>query len=109
MLKALNELSDFKIAYDINDDDTAEETIIYLYLAIRLKPLLGVAKIDGPKINNIADILADHYFDREISLDLLINVVYNYINTHKKCPSERILSDDIEALLKEYAEIEWKH
>lgn len=108
MIKALELLEEYKIENNIDkeDDNFAEEDIVYLYLAIRLKPLIGTAGISENRINNIATFLAEHYFDKEISLDLMINAIYNYINATKNCPSDKLLTDDIEALLEDYTE--WK-
>lgn len=105
MLKALDVLDDFIIDSDCIELDEVEETIIYLYLAMRLNPLNGKLDINENRINNIANILADNYFDKEISLDLMINAIYNYINTTSHSPSDQLLSDDIESFLTKYSEV----
>ena len=79
MLKALDVLEDLAVV-SAQDDDEIEETVIFLYLGIRLKPLLGKYNIDEDKINEIATQLADNYFDKSLSLDLMINSIYNYFN-----------------------------
>ena len=106
MIEALEILEEYKIiqGFDKEDDDTVEEDIVYLYLAIRLKPLLNVAGINKNRLNKIAELFADNYFDKELSLDLMINALYNYINATKTAPSNRLLSDDIETLLEDYLE-----
>lgn len=103
MLKALDMLEDLA-ADSAQDDDEIEETVVFLYLGIRLKPLLGKYNINKDKINEIATQLADNYFDESLSLDLMINSIYNYINKHKQCPSDILLSDNIEILLSNYLE-----
>lgn len=104
MIKALDEYLSYVDVYYDNDEDEADEYIINLYLATRLKSLMSKAGISQAQLNNICSILADNYFDYEISLDIMINAIYNYINATKQCPSDEILSDGIEAFLKEYAE-----
>lgn len=106
MIQALDELTELQCV-TMQDDDEIEETVVFLYLAIRLKPLLGKYKINENKINNIASFLADYYFDKSISLDIMINSIYNYINQHKKYPPDKVMSDNIEILLNKYAEIKW--
>ena len=103
MLKALDVLEDLAVV-SAQDDDEIEETVIFLYLGIRLKPLLGKYNINEDKVNEIATQLADNYFDKSLSLDLMINSIYNYINNHKQCPSDELLSDNIEILLSNYLE-----
>ena len=103
MLKALDEYKTYLETYCM-DEDEAEEYIIHLYLAVRLRPLLNKAGINANRLNNICSMLVDQYLDYEISLDIMINAIYNYINATKTCPSDKLLSDDIEAFLKEYAE-----
>ena len=101
MIKALTNLEEYIDLLGI-DETEAEEEIVYLYLAIQLKPLVGVAGINENRLNNIADFLAENYFEEDISLDLQINALYNYINTTKTCPSNFLLTDGIEILLEKY-------
>lgn len=103
MIKATEELNNYKIMYS-TDEEIVEESVIYCYLAIRLLPLKGTAGITENKINNIATFLANHYYNNELSLDLMINSIYNYINFNKSCPSDKLLTDDIESLLEDYSE-----
>ncbi len=103
MIKATNVLENLSIVLNI-DEDLIEEYVIKAYLAIRMKPLIGTAGITENRINNIADFLADHYFDHQYSLDVLVNAIYNYINANKHCPSDKLLTDDIEILLDQYAD-----
>ena len=106
MINALENLDYFKIINNIDetDDSLVEEEIIYLYLAMRLKPLVGFAGINANRVNNIANFFADNYQEQGISLDLMVNALYNYINATKTCPSDRLLSDDIVTLLEDYLE-----
>lgn len=103
MIKATEELDNYKIMYDA-DEEIVEESIIYCYLAVRLLPLKGTAGITENRINNIAEFLANHYNNDGLSLDLMINSIYNYINFNKNCPSDKLLTDDIESLLEDYSE-----
>lgn len=100
MINALNELQDFQIINSLDDEET-EEMVAYLYLAIRLKPLLKNKTFKEQDIDTICAALAKHYLNNNVSLDLMINAVYNYINTTKKCPSVIQLNDDIEVFLED--------
>ena len=105
MIKATEVMEDFKITQGLDateDDDIVSEEIIKLYLVLRLRPLVGIAGINENRLNNICDFLTDNYFDYNISIDLMCNAVYNYINATKNCPSDYLLRDDIEALIEEY-------
>lgn len=102
-MKAMETLEDLAIVLNV-DNEVAEEYVIKCYLALRLKPLIGVAGINVNRANNIADFFAHHYEYDEYSLDLLINALYNYINATKHCPSDKLLTDDIETLLDEYGD-----
>lgn len=86
------------------DDDEAEEGIVYLYLATRLKPLLAINSVTKPVLNNICEIFADHYFDKEVSLDLMINALYNYINDKGSIPLLYLLESNIEKFLQDNLE-----
>ena len=104
MIDALTLLDDFQIA-ESYDDDEVVETVTYLYLAIRLKPLLTKDYAKIYQINMISKTLADNYLEHNLSLDLMINAVYNYINETKKCPSlYQINEDNIEDFLEKYSE-----
>lgn len=103
MVKALTLLDEYKRNELFDNNDELEENIIYLYMAIRLKPLLNHKSITTKVIDDIANYLADAYFDYEYSLDLMINAVYNFINQNKTYPSPNLLSDNIETFLQEYA------
>lgn len=105
MIKAMDVLKDLTRNYASTEDDVneIEEYVIKAYLAIRMHPLIGIAEISENRINNIAEFFADLYFDYQYSLDILVNALYNYINTNKHCPSDKLLTDDIEILLEQYA------
>lgn len=103
MIKALDEYEDF-LVLNCLDEEEAEERIMYVYAAVRLKPLIGKAGINENRVNNICNLIIDQYFDYEISLDLIINAIYNYVNATKHCPSDKLLSDDIESFLEEYCQ-----
>ena len=104
MIKALDELEELQIVTS-QDDDEIEETIVYLYLAMRLKPLINQAGMNENRINNICDFFAEHYFESEISLDYMINSLYNYINEKNETPSNILLTDNIQEFLTKYAGI----
>lgn len=104
MIKALDELDELQITTS-QDDDEIEETVVYLYLAVRLKPLINQAGMNENRINNICDFFAAHYFESDISLDLMINSLYNYINEEKQCPSNLLLTENIEEFLDNYSGI----
>lgn len=103
MLKALEELKNFEIMCD-GYEGVAEESIIYCYVGLRLKPLVGIAGLSANRINNIAEHIIKNYTEKEISLDYMINAIYNFVNYNKYGPSDRYLTDDIEAFLEDYAE-----
>lgn len=102
-MKALEIINDLAIVMNLNEDDT-QEYIIKGYLALRLLPLKGIVGISENRINNIADFLYELHINHEYSLDIMINAIYNYINATKCCPSDKLLTDDIETLLEDYAE-----
>lgn len=81
-----------------------EEMIVKAYAGWRLKPLIGHLDISEKRYNNIVELIIEKYLEEDYSLDLIINAVYNYINSNKHSPSDRLLTDDIEALLQDYAE-----
>lgn len=103
MVKASELLEDFSMLSGQDDDET-EESIIMMYIAVRLKPLVIKKKITYTDLNNMATTIADHYFDKSLSLDLIINSIYNYINSHNTQPPDELLSDNIEILLENYLE-----
>lgn len=100
MIKALDLLQDFAALTNQEIAET-EEDIIYLYLAFRLNPLVGKYDCSENRINNICEIFAQHYLEQDISLDLMINSLYNYINTNKHGPADALL-EDIFALLEDW-------
>lgn len=102
-INALDVVNEFAIMLNI-DEDEAEGYIIKGYIGIRLTPLKSVPGISKDKINDIADFLYVLYTDYEYSLDTMINAVYNYINTTGTYPSDKLLTDDIETLLDNYAD-----
>lgn len=102
-MNALDELDNLAIMLSLDEDTDLEEYIVTYYTAMRLKPLMELDNINENYINNIADHLIDNYFIYGYSLDLMINAIYNYANKNKRCPSNKLLTDDIEILLKEYA------
>ena len=107
MIKATEVMDDFKIAQGLgaeDDDDIVAEEIVKLYLVMRLRPLVGIAGINENRLNNICDFFTDNYFDQDISIDLMCNSLYNYINATKNCPSDALLSSNIEDLLEEYGQ-----
>lgn len=98
-----NTLQDIAIAMNL-DEDTTQEYIIKGYITIRLLPLEGVVGISKDKINRITDFLYTHFIDNEYTIDKMVNAIYNYINIVKYCPSDTLLTDNIEILLEDYAE-----
>lgn len=86
------------------DEDEAEEGIIFLYLATRLKPLLSYGSITKPTLNNVCEIFADHYFDYGVSLDLMINALYNYVNDKGSLPLLYTLENNINNFLADNLE-----
>lgn len=102
-MKALESLDDLTIMTCM-EEDLVEEYVIKCYLAIRMKPLVGIAGANVNRVNNMAEFLFQNYKQNEYSIDLMVNAVYNYINEHKHCPTDKLLSDDIEILLDEYAD-----
>lgn len=103
MQNALNLLDDLAIVLNIDVDDL-EPYIIKSYIALRLKPLLGIKYMTESKLNYLANIFSTMYFMEDYTLDFLINSVYNYINATGKCPANNLLNDDIETFLKEYGQ-----
>ncbi len=105
MIKALSLLKEYKANIDGSEisDELIEEEIVYLYLGMRLEPLVKNEIIEENRVNELANIIADKYFDYAISLDTLINAVYNYINKNNLCPPDQFIDDNIETFLKEYA------
>lgn len=85
MINALDELQDFQIMNSYNEDET-QEMVVHLYLAVRLKPLLDKKKLEEQDIDTISNALANNYLEHDLSLDLMINAVYNYVNNTKLCP-----------------------
>lgn len=106
MLRALTELDEYKALFCHLDDsdEIAEEQIVMLYLAIRLKPLLGKHYITEEDINDYAEELSNQYFTNRISLDLMINAIYNYINCNRVSPDLCDLQQDIIEFLETYNE-----
>ena len=102
-MKALDILDDLNIMLSLDDDKT-QEYIIKCYIGTRLLPLEGVAGISKNRINNIADFIYSLYTDKEYSIDIIVNAIFNYINATKCCPSDKLLTDDIEILLDDYAD-----
>ena len=86
------------------DTDIAQEYILKGYIAMRLQPLEGVAGISKNRINNVTDFLYTHHIDNEYTIDTMVNAIFNYINATGCCPSDKLLTDDIETLLDDYVE-----
>jgi hypothetical protein len=107
MLTALDNLDEFKLLQGLTpeDDDTyIEEEIILLYIAIRLKPILTKFKLTRDKFDELCEQVIQNYNNENISIDYIINAVYNYINWNNKMPSGKLLTEDIQAFLEDYAE-----
>jgi hypothetical protein len=103
MTTALNLLTELPIILNI-DDDMLEEYVVKCYLALRLRPLLGITGATEQKINAVSNIFTQLYLKKDYTLDFLINAVYNYTNKHKKMPRNDVLNTDIDTFLKDYAE-----
>ena len=95
--------------YFINatDDEENDELLLKMfaakvYVGVRLKPLLDKNKVDAEQFDNICDLFTECFIEQNISLDILINCLYNYINRYHKCPSDKRLSD-IQAFLEDYS------
>lgn len=88
---------------NIEDALLLMEYIAKAYLGMRLQPILDKRKIDKKSFNYICEIFAEYFLEENISLDILINSLYNYINANHKCPSEHSLAD-IQAFIEDYAE-----
>lgn len=97
-------LEDLAIALNIDSDDVEAHVIDY-YLALRLQPLITSAGIPARKINKLIDDFAAMYFIDNYSLDILINAVYNYINTTNELPPDNLLNDNIETFLETYGQL----
>ena len=95
-------LQDITIAMNI-DEEQAEEYVIKGYIEIRLNPLEGVVGISKDKLRDITDLLYNNFIDYDYTIDKMVNAIYNYINKVKYCPSKSLLTDNIEILLKNYA------
>lgn len=101
MVNALDELQDFQIMNSYEEDET-QEMVVYLYLAVRLKPLLDKENLEEQDVDTISNVLANNYLEHNLSLDLMINAVYNYINSTKMCPSVyQLNSSNIEKFLED--------
>lgn len=87
----------------LEDEELLKKFIIKAYVGIRLQPILQDRKIDKKNYNYICDLFTEHFLSDNISLDILINCVYNYININNKCPSQKTFSD-IQAFLEDYNE-----
>lgn len=111
MIKASDNLEELNVILGFETE--AEEAIIYGYIGIRLKPIIGKHNITTEHFDNICEYIAQNYFDRSVSIDYSINAVYNYINENKKCPPDYLFTDRLEEFLEDYAEEydddeEWK-
>lgn len=102
---AIEKLEDLSIILNQDDEQTNKDIIDY-YIALRLKPLINKSGIKSKRINKIAKLIADNYHNNAISIDLIINSVYNYYNATKNCPTDKLLSDDIETLLEDYSGVD---
>lgn len=88
---------------NVDDELLLAEFIAKAYLGMRLNPLLEKRKMDKKTFNSTCELFTEYFLEENISLDILINCLYNYINTNHKCPSEKYLSD-IQAFLEDYSE-----
>ena len=106
MEKATEALEAFQITYNIDktDIESTTEEITVLYVAMRLEPIIGVYDINENRYNNICNNVVNANMQHNISLDLIINSVYNYINEEKHGPSDKLLTTDIEKFLEDYSE-----
>ena len=95
---------EFAITCNSKADIVLEEFIIKLYTAYRLFPIANKYDISENRYDNICELIITQYLENDISLDFLINAVYNYININKHSPSDKLLSEDVSALLEDYAE-----
>lgn len=104
MLNALEELENLGIMLNV-DDYIAEEYVIYYYIAIRLKQLLKKYGTTEEDINGYCECLADNYYDYEISIDIMVNAIYNYYNIEGKKLDKELLRTGIDTFLEEYGEM----
>lgn len=99
MIDALQELEELAIIMN-EDVEDVEETVVYCYLAIRLKPLIGHYDTTEEDINRMCEALANNYFNYDFSLDAMVTAVYNYYKTAKKQPSIEMLITNIDTLFE---------
>ena len=98
----LDDLEDLAIMLNLdNDDDLANEIVKY-YVIYRTKDLLNNKKVTEDEYKEIVEGVMTNFFLYDISIDLMINSVYNYIEKNKKCPTTALLNDDITVLLENY-------
>lgn len=86
-----------------NDELLLKMFAAKVYVGVRLKPLLDKDKLNAEQFDSICDLFTECFLEQNISLDILINCLYNFINRYHKCPSDKRLSD-IQAFLEDYSE-----
>lgn len=94
-----NDLDSFIVYFD--PDSEPLECVARLYVATRLDKIR--TNKNEKELNQIGKHFILEYINNNISLDLMLNALYNYINFNNKLPSIKTVKD-IVAFLDDYAE-----
>lgn len=100
-------IADFNKKYQFTDySHFAEDTLVKLYTGIRLQKLVNAGKISVKQYNNLCDTFCQEYETNDISLDIMINALYNYINEYDSCPKDAVIKD-IRAFLEDFSNLDF--
>ena len=82
-------------------DKDPEINILRMYVALRLNILRE--QYHDNELTEVGQEFVEQYLNNDISLDLMLNALYNYINHNNRLPTLKMVQD-ITAFLEDYAE-----
>ena len=85
-------------------NDTAHYQIIANYVYMRLKTLFSTLDIPDDTIDEVCELIYDHYNIHNVSVDQIVNAIINYVNCYDKFPEKSLISKDLDVLLEDFRE-----
>ena len=85
-------------------NDTAHYQIVANYVYMRLKTAFDILDITDDTIDEVCELIYDHYINHNVSVDQIVNAIINFINCYDKFPEKSLISKEVDVLLEDFRE-----